>query len=427
MVMLMLALIGCAESADFPQDALPSITVDASASQDANLPRAVIAVDKAGDGLGTVTSDRPGIDCGSSCAAEFTEGSVVLWAHAAPGSEFDGWSGACAGQGECTLAVDPEIAQLSIVSAKFTRLRGLVQVSLTGTGLGVVQGGTIDCGSSCTASLVTGTALELVAMPSPGSIFTGWTGCAPSGDTCQLTIGEEPLEVSASFTGCLAPTASGPRFVDSVLGQDDEVHGGQSGLCAYRTIRYALAHAPEQIQLAPGTYPIVPGDVPPYVLTGRQILIGDPDDVSAVKLTDGGSALSFKLVSLAGARNGVQHCTFDALNANTVYAVSLDSRPALSTEPHFVERNVFVQLGLLSRFGGVRILENELIDSRIDWATYGSIASYPPSQLLGNVFSGAQADGIQCAPQPDPALTGSGNTRNGGPIFCNGCAACPYE
>jgi subtilisin family serine protease len=48
----------------------------------------------AGLGSGTVTSNPPGIDCGSTCSAQFPAGQVVtLSAVAAAGWTFDGWSG----------------------------------------------------------------------------------------------------------------------------------------------------------------------------------------------------------------------------------------------------------------------------------------------------------------------------------------------
>ena len=67
---------------------------------------APLAVTKSGDGSGTVTSEPAGIECGSSCAARFVEGSeVTLKAEPAAGSRFAGWSGDCAGTGVCSLEI----------------------------------------------------------------------------------------------------------------------------------------------------------------------------------------------------------------------------------------------------------------------------------------------------------------------------------
>ncbi|WP_006747300.1 M12 family metallo-peptidase [Thioalkalivibrio paradoxus] len=66
-----------------------------------------LTVFRAGAGTGTVTSDPAGIDCGTSCSTEFSEGSlVILSAVAEPGSDFAGWSGeGCSGTDTCTVTM----------------------------------------------------------------------------------------------------------------------------------------------------------------------------------------------------------------------------------------------------------------------------------------------------------------------------------
>jgi phospholipase C len=60
-----------------------------------------------GTGTGTVTSSPAGINCGTTCDATFTSGTVVqLTPAAANGSTFAGWSGDCAGTGACSVTVD---------------------------------------------------------------------------------------------------------------------------------------------------------------------------------------------------------------------------------------------------------------------------------------------------------------------------------
>ena len=60
------------------------------------------------EGSGTVTSDPPGIDCGSICSEDYLSGTeVALIANPAQGSEFEGWSGSvCSGTENCIITVD---------------------------------------------------------------------------------------------------------------------------------------------------------------------------------------------------------------------------------------------------------------------------------------------------------------------------------
>ena len=66
-------------------------------------PNHVLIVSKAGTGSGTVTSDLPGIDCGSDCEESYPNGtSVLLTATADSDSEFTGWGGDCSSCGTNT-------------------------------------------------------------------------------------------------------------------------------------------------------------------------------------------------------------------------------------------------------------------------------------------------------------------------------------
>jgi hypothetical protein len=70
-----------------------------------------LTVTKAGSGSGTVTSSPAGIDCGSTCSADFTSGQVVtLTATADAGSTFTGWGGDCTGSGPCVVTMDQDRA-----------------------------------------------------------------------------------------------------------------------------------------------------------------------------------------------------------------------------------------------------------------------------------------------------------------------------
>ena len=71
------------------------------------MPRFTLTIAKAGGGSGTVTSNAGGINCGTTCAADFDSGtSVTLTATPGGSSTFAGWSGACSGSSSCTVTID---------------------------------------------------------------------------------------------------------------------------------------------------------------------------------------------------------------------------------------------------------------------------------------------------------------------------------
>jgi len=86
-----------------------------------------LTVSRTGFGAGTVTSAPAGIDCGSTCSANFDTAQMVSLAAAPMGtSSFTGWSGACTGAGSCQVTMNTA----ANVTASFTRpvhVRGDVQ------------------------------------------------------------------------------------------------------------------------------------------------------------------------------------------------------------------------------------------------------------------------------------------------------------
>jgi hypothetical protein len=77
---------------------------------------ATLAVTRTGSTSGTVTSEPPGITCGSDCSEPYaTAIPVTLTATPAMGATFTGWLGACTGNAPCTLTP----AAASSVSASF--------------------------------------------------------------------------------------------------------------------------------------------------------------------------------------------------------------------------------------------------------------------------------------------------------------------
>ncbi len=82
----------------------------ARAAANQAITRLPLTVTRLGNGDGRITSSPSGIDCGTRCSTRFNKGaSVVLTAAGTSGSQFAGWSGACAAAGNattCTLTAD---------------------------------------------------------------------------------------------------------------------------------------------------------------------------------------------------------------------------------------------------------------------------------------------------------------------------------
>lgn len=176
-----------------------STTVEAVFARESP-PTHVLAVEKTGDGTGRVRSLPAGIDCGSTCSADFDAGATVaLTATPGNGSSFAGWSGACSGTGTCTVTMSEArsvTARFAVAAPTTYRL----SVSRSGTGSGTVESmpAGIDCGSSCSAQMPAGTVVTLTATPGANSTFTGWSGACSGSGTCSVTM-DRARNVVAGF------------------------------------------------------------------------------------------------------------------------------------------------------------------------------------------------------------------------------------
>jgi cellulose 1,4-beta-cellobiosidase len=149
-----------------------------------------LSVTKSGTGSGTVTSSTGGINCGSTCSASIAANTTVtLTAAAASGSTFAGWSNGCSGTAStCTVSM----SAARTVNAAFNTSGGTtytLSVTKSGTGSGTVAGGAINCGSTCSASVASGTTVVLTATAASGSTFAGWSGaCSGTASTCTVSM-----------------------------------------------------------------------------------------------------------------------------------------------------------------------------------------------------------------------------------------------
>jgi PASTA domain/Divergent InlB B-repeat domain/Rax2 C-terminal beta propeller domain len=169
----------------------------------------LLSVTRAGTGIGTVTSDPPGISCGSMCSHSVPDGTrVALFAKAAKGSTFSGWSGACTGTRVCTVTMD----QPRSVVATFTLHFPTLTVAKTGKGSGKVTSlpAGINCGSTCSHSYSYGTSVKLAAKPAMGSAFAGWSGACKGKAACTVSMtAARPVQAAFRFKACVVPRVTG--------------------------------------------------------------------------------------------------------------------------------------------------------------------------------------------------------------------------
>jgi hypothetical protein len=81
-----------------------------------------------------------------------------------------------------------------------------VTLRVTTSGNGVVRGTGADCRASCSGQYAVGSQVHLVAVPDPGSGFTGWAGACGGSGGCDLAM-DDDRDVSAVFSGSV-PTGS---------------------------------------------------------------------------------------------------------------------------------------------------------------------------------------------------------------------------
>lgn len=191
-----------------------------------------LTVTKAGTGTGTVTSAPSGINCGSTCSANYSSGtSVTLTAAAASGSTFAGWSGACSGTASCTVSMSTARS----VTATFNGSGGgtfALSVAKAGTGSGTVTSSPsgINCGSTCSANYSSGTSVTLTAAAATGSTFTGWSGACTGTSTCTVS-----MTAARSVTATFNTSGTGTTCANPVTFSGNTGNFNTTGAVCYRT------------------------------------------------------------------------------------------------------------------------------------------------------------------------------------------------
>jgi len=183
-----------------------SLTVTADTTVTAELaPNNQLAVTRAGNGGGTVSSSPGDISCGHGdgdvCTQRFPPHALVtLSAVAAGDSSFVEWSGACTGSDACQVTMD----RAASVTATFALRKHNLQVALAGAGValgGVVTSSPagIVCRLDCDELFDAHTQVTLTAFGTAESMFTRWSGACDGTDaTCSITV-EDATSVTATF------------------------------------------------------------------------------------------------------------------------------------------------------------------------------------------------------------------------------------
>jgi hypothetical protein len=117
-----------------------------------------------------------------------------------------------------------------------------LNVAKSGAGAGTVKGdhAGLRCGSTCSVSLDSGTALTLTATPSAGSRFQGWSGGNCSGTrTCLVDTGISRQTLTATFA--LLPRCVVPRLRGKTL--TAARHAIRSHNCTVGKITHAASSA----------------------------------------------------------------------------------------------------------------------------------------------------------------------------------------
>ncbi|NLD82138.1 MAG: hypothetical protein GX642_13355, partial [Smithella sp.] len=147
---------------------------------------------------GTVTSNPSGINCGSTCYANFdADAWVTLTASPNSGYTFAGWSGGgCSGTETCTVSM----ASAQVVTANYAAVVAAptvptatyylsVSKTIANAGTIVASDNTINCGSICKANYNAGKKVTLNVAVNSGYKFSRWTGaCKGQGTTCTVSM-----------------------------------------------------------------------------------------------------------------------------------------------------------------------------------------------------------------------------------------------
>lgn len=141
-----------------------------------------------GQGTGVVNRSPVGSNCGTNCYSYVKDSTVAISPSASSGSEFTGWSGACAGsQSSFNLTMNEDkscTANFRLNPPPDSHLK--LDVKFTGTGKGKIDAGTMVCDANCSGYFPRDQLVTITATPDNASLFEKWTGdCTPNATTAN--------------------------------------------------------------------------------------------------------------------------------------------------------------------------------------------------------------------------------------------------
>lgn len=146
-----------------------------------------------------------GVASGTCVFSTVANAQLQLGALPASGHTFTGWSGACGGTGSCNLTMSQDrtiTASFAAPIATYT-----LSVSAAGAGNGTVSSnvGGINCNAvagttsgTCAANFTSNALVTLSYNPSPGHVFSGWSGACGGNGSCQVSM-TQAKSVTATF------------------------------------------------------------------------------------------------------------------------------------------------------------------------------------------------------------------------------------
>ncbi|PHS17481.1 MAG: hypothetical protein COA86_09290 [Kangiella sp.] len=187
--------------------------------EDQDLETFTLSLSKTGNG--TISSNPSGIDCGSSCIADFDQNtSISLTAIASSGYVFDRWTGACSGSNNCTVNMTADRSVAAVFNEESSTQNYNLSVVINGSGNVTSSPSGINCGADCSESYAENTQINLTASANSGWVFSSWSGSCSGQDTCSVNMNANK-SVTATYieetvvTHLLTVTLSGDGSVTS--------------------------------------------------------------------------------------------------------------------------------------------------------------------------------------------------------------------